>query len=173
MSQARFGTTGTFCKLLAKPSRVLLVVVKSVLARLDRLPPVATLAVPGDRLGETLLESTAWLPTEGVDPGGVESVAAIVPRAIGDVPHETRIRAAELENQVCHLEIVALLSANVVNASRLALAQDEVDGGALVLDVHPSTLLAAIPVDRKRLAVEGVRDEERDHFLRVLERPVG
>src|SRR5215211_82880 len=172
MSQARSGDTGAFCKLLAKATRILLVVVASVLARLDRLPPVATLAVPGDRLGETLLESTAWLPLEGVDPGGVEAVAAIVPRAVGDVPHETRIRAAELENQVCHLEILALLSANVVNAPRLALAQDEVYGGALVLDVHPRALLATVPVDRNRLALEGVRDEERDHFLRVLERPV-
>src|SRR5215211_2543229 len=160
MSQARSGDTGAFCKLLAKASRILLVVVTLVLARLDRLPPVATLAVPRDRLGETFLESTAWLPPERVDPGGVEAVAAIVPRAVGDVPYEPRIRAAELENQLCHLEIVALLPANVVNASRLALAQDKVDRGALVLDVHPRPLLVAVPVDRKRLAVEGVRDEE-------------
>src|SRR5215211_1287618 len=172
MSQARSGDTGAFCKLLAKASRILLFVVTSVLARLDRLPPVAALAVPRDRLGETLLESTAWLPPEGVDPGGVEAVAAIVPQAVGDVPHEARIRAAELENELCHLEILALLSANVVNAPRLPLAQDEVYGGALVLDVHPRTLLATVPVDRNRLALEGVRDEERDHFLRVLERPV-
>ena len=48
----------------AEPCGVLLLVVRAVLAGLDRLPPGAVLAVPGDRLGEAVGERARGLPAE-------------------------------------------------------------------------------------------------------------
>ena len=43
----------------------------------------------------------------------------------------------------------------------------------MVLGVQPVARLAPVAVERQRLSVERVRDEERDDLLRVLVRPVG
>ena len=51
--------------------------------------------------------------------------------------------------------------------------QHELDAGAVILGVQPLPHLLAVAVDRQRLALEGVRDEERHELLRVLVRAVG
>ena len=77
----------------AQPSRVLALVVLPVLAGLDRLPPVAVLAVPGDRLRQPgLAERVRRRPAERAQLGVVERVAAVVAGAVLDVPDECRGR---------------------------------------------------------------------------------
>ena len=72
------------------------------------------------------------------------------------------------------IEVLALVAAaDVVGLAGLALAQDELDPGAVVLDEEPVAHLLAVAVDGQRLAVEHVRHEERQELLRVLVRPIG
>ena len=50
--------------------------------------------------------------------------------------------------------------------------EHELDRAAVVADVQPLALVLRRRVHRQRPVVERVRDEERDHLLRELERPV-
>ena len=54
----------------------------------------------------------------------------------------------ELEDAVRDLEVLELLAADVVDLARLALVQDELDGGAVVVRVQPLADLLAVAVDR-------------------------
>ena len=65
-----------------------------------------------------------------------------------------------------------LAAADVVDLAGLSRAQDELDPGAVILDVEPVAHLPPVAVEGERLAVECVRREERDQLLRVLVRPV-
>ena len=63
------------------------------------------------------------------------------------------------------LDVLALLAAaDVVGLARRALAQHELDPGAVILDVEPVADLAAVAVDRQRLALERVRDNSGISF---------
>ena len=44
--------------------------------------------------------------------------------------------------------------------------------GAVILDVQPVADVAAVAVDRQRLALEGVQHHQRDQLLGKLKRPV-
>ncbi len=66
----------------AEPRRVLLRVVRAVVARLDRLPPVAVVAIPRDRLLEAAgVERVPRRPAEPAELRRVDGVAAVVTRA--------------------------------------------------------------------------------------------
>src|SRR4029077_15194858 len=85
----------------AQPSGVLALVVLPVLARLDRLPPVTVIPVPGDGLGQPgLAERVLGSPAERSQLGVVERVPPVVACAIVDVPDEVGIGAGQLENPV-------------------------------------------------------------------------
>jgi hypothetical protein len=84
-----------------------------------------------------------------------------VSRAILDVADQRRVGPRQLEDPVRHLEVLVVLAADVVDLAGLALAQHELDAGAVVLGVQPLAHLLPVPVDRERLALERVRDEER------------
>src|SRR5262245_30232109 len=64
---------------------VLALVVRAELARLDRLPPVAPLAVPLDGRPQALLEPDLRRPAERAQLRAVEAVAPVVPRPVLDV----------------------------------------------------------------------------------------
>jgi hypothetical protein len=55
---------------------------------LDRLPPLAIVPVPRDRVADAVLPRPDGLPPEGAELRGVERVPAIVSGAIGDVADE-------------------------------------------------------------------------------------
>ena len=66
-------------------------------ALLERLPPLAVRGVPAHRVGEPVLELPARLPAELLSQlGGVEQVAAVVSRAVGN----DRLQVARLAGQV-------------------------------------------------------------------------
>src|SRR5207302_2524501 len=80
--------------LLGEPRRVLLLVVRAEPpGALDRLPPVAVVAVPVDRRADALLPLPARLPAERSQLRRVERVAAVVSRAVLDVPDQRRVDA--------------------------------------------------------------------------------
>ena len=90
-----------------------------------------------------------------------------------DVPDEVGARAGQVEDPADDVHVLALLPADVVDLACLALAQRELDPGAVILDVQPLAPLPAVAVHRQVLPVERVRDEERQELLRVLARAVG
>ena len=91
-----------------------------------------------------------------------------------DVADERIVGAGELEDAGGELAVRDLLATtDVVDPAGLPLAQDQLDSGAMVFDVQPVTRLTAVAVDGQRLAVERVRDEERDDLLGILVRPEG
>src|SRR5437899_8588059 len=84
------------------------------------------------------------------------------------------VGAGQLEDAGGEVPVLDLLTAtDVVDPTGLALVQDELDPGAVVLNVEPIACLATVAVDGERLAVQGVRDEKRDDLLGVLVRAVG
>src|SRR5438105_5457201 len=94
-------------------------------------------------------------------------------RAVRDDPQKRAISAGEREQALRHLDVLVLVTAaDVVDLAGTALQQDELDPRAMILDEEPVAHLAAIAVERQRLAVESVRHEQRDELLRVLVRPV-
>ncbi len=104
----------------------------------------------------------------------VEGVAAVVAGPVLDVAHERLVRAGQLEDARDDLDVLALVvTADVVDLPGRALAQDELDPGAVVLDPEPVADLAPVAVDGQRLAVERVRGHQRDQLLRILVRAVG
>ena len=130
--------------------------------------------VPGDRLGDALLERLLRLPAERAQLGRVERVAAVVAGAVLDVADQRLVGARQPEDVADDLDVLALVvAADVVDLARRALPQHELDPGAVVLDPEPVADLLPVAVDRQRLAVERVRRQQRDQLLRVLVRPVG
>src|SRR4051794_24536147 len=96
---------------LAEPVGVLLGVVLAVLTGLDRLPPLAVLAVPLDRLREARrVERVLRRPAERPQLRRVDRVAAVVAGAVRHRPDEIRRGAGEVEDPRHHLEVLALLA---------------------------------------------------------------
>ena len=93
-------------------------------------------------------------------------------RAVLDVAHEVGTRAGQVEDAPDDVEVLALLAADVVRIAGLALAQRELDARAVVVDLQPLAPLLPVAVDRQRLPVQRVRDEERQKLLRILARAV-
>ena len=59
-------------------------------------------------------------------------------------------------------------SADIVGFTRAAALQNKPDGGGVVLDIEPVANLLPIAIDRERLAIEGVQNNERDELLRKM-----
>src|SRR5437899_9166120 len=84
----RFSGSATTCasaatETLSEPSGVLRVVVAAVLARLDRLPPLAVRPIPLDGLLEPArIERVGRRPAEAAQLGRVDRVAAVVARPV-------------------------------------------------------------------------------------------
>src|SRR5204863_1251095 len=86
-------------RLRAEAGGVLLLVVRAVVAGLDRLPPVPLLAVPLDRGAKAArVERVPRRPPERAELRRVDRVAPVVARAIGHVPDEVRRRGGEVED---------------------------------------------------------------------------
>ena len=93
--------------------------------------------------------------------------------AVGDVLDQRLVAAGQLDHPLHHLDVLALVgAADVVGLAGAAVHQHRVDAAAEVLDVEPVADLAAVAVDRQRVAVERVEDHQRDQLLGVLARPV-
>ena len=75
-----------------------------------------------------------------------------------------------------HLDKVDVLplveAADVVCVGYLSLVEDQVDGPGVVLHVEPVPHVLSLAVDRKRLAVADIVDEQRYQLLRELVRTV-
>src|SRR4029078_2879043 len=73
-----------------------------------------------------------------------------------------------------HSEVFPFIaSADVIDLSRLAVAEDSLNGGAVIVTRKPVSPLATIAVQGQRLIVYRVRHKQRDEFFRILVWPIG
>ena len=137
-----------------------------ILPGLEGLPPVAAASVPLDGLGDAPLESEPGRPAERADLPGVGGVALVVagPQAL-DGADQVLGAAGVLQDHVRELavrDLGILIRRDVVDLPRGAVLEQEQQRPAVVLDAQPVAHLAAAVVERQRLAVEGVGDEQRE-----------
>src|SRR4051812_42971911 len=90
---------------------VLPLVVRPVVARPDRLPPVAALLVPRDGALQPLVEVHLRLPAQGTDLLRAERVAAVVAGAGGDALDEGPLLAPVPQEAPDHVRVRALVRA--------------------------------------------------------------
>ena len=147
-----------------------LFVVMLVLARDDRLPPGLVVEIPLDgflnAVGESGLRQPAQLI---VDLGGVDGVAHVVALAVGHKGDQRLGLSQRVADELYDIEILHLVvAAHVVDLALGALADDEIDRAAVILDIQPVAHILARSVDRQRLVVQRVCDHERDKLLREV-----
>ena len=149
--------------------------------------------VPADgaRAGRTRRRGAGAQPSSRADLRGVDRVAAVVAGAIRDEGLEAGVdsspcarrgpgcvrpaarRRAPRRGRRTTCRFVRSLPPPMLYFSPGApLREHEQDAGAVVLDVEPVAHVAAVAVDRQRLALERVQDHERDQLLGELVRAV-
>ena len=139
--------------------------------------------VPAYGLAQARLELLSRLPTQFTgDLGGVDGVAAIVARAVGDKCDQLAARTGsqrpchlihEVANQCHHVQVGALARpANVVGRAHPAAGQDRTNRRAVILHKEPVADVLPVAVNRQRFAFKRVQDHQRDEFFRKLVRAV-
>src|SRR5262245_30296280 len=154
------------------PVGVLSLVPGAELTGLQRTPPRLVLAIPTHRRLQRGGEPMTGRPAEPADLRRVHRVPTIVSGAIGHPPDERLGLAGELQDLPGEHDVFDLVTtAHVVHLAVAPAPQDEVNRRTVVEHIEPVADVAAITVQRQRLLVERVGDEERDHLLGVLIRP--
>src|SRR5262245_24539673 len=149
--------------------RILPLIPGAELARLQRTPPRLVLAIPAHGRLERGRERMPRRPAEPADLRRIHRVPAIVAGSIGHGPDERRGLAGEAEDLMREHDVLDLVApTDVVDLAVSATTQDEVDGRAVVEDVEPVADVAAVAVQRERLVVQRVGDEQRHHLLGIL-----
>ena len=139
---------------------------------LERLPPLAVVAVPVDRRGERVVERSAQRPArERGELADVDRIAAVVPETIVDRLDERVVASGEREQPRRQLAVGQLVAGtDVVDLAGHTLLEHELRGDVVVLDVDPVADVETVAVQRHLAAVEQVRGEERDDLLGELVR---
>ena len=113
--------------------------------------------------------------------GGVDRVAGVVAQAVRHVGDEVQVfafgAAEELVDGLDHdLDDVDVLpfveAADVVGFGNLSVMENHVDGTCVVFDKEPVAYVFALAVNRERLLVANVVDEERNQLFGELVRTV-
>lgn len=164
--------------LLDLPVFVHVVVVALVVAGGDVVHPVLIVEVPADGLFNPFLELEGRFPAEfPLELAGVYGVAHVVPEAVGDVCDEfvaVAFGIAEetvncLDDDLDDVDVFPFVEAtNVIGLGYFAFMEDGVDGTGVVNDIKPVTHVLTLAVDRQRLAVTDVIDEQRYQLLGEL-----
>ena len=107
-----------------------------------------------DAVGELGLRQPAQLV---VDLGGIDGVAHVVALAVRDVGDEALRLAQLLTDELYNVDVPHLVvAAHVIHLTHTALADDEVDGPAVVLHIQPVPDVQSLAVHRQRLVRQGI-----------------
>ena len=164
------------------PVRVHVFVILHVVAGGDVVHPVLVVEVPADGLLDALLELERRLPAQlALQLGGIDGVAHVVAGAVRDIGDQIHVGALGTAQHPVHrvdqhlddVDVLPLVeAADVVGVAHLALVEDEVDGAGVILDIEPVAHVLALAIDRQRLAVTDIVDEQGDELLWELVRTV-
>ena len=97
---------------------------------------------------------------------------------VGDEVHVLAFRAAEepvnsLDDDLDDVDVLPFVEpADIVRFSNLSVMENHVDGAGVIFHEEPVAHVLALAVDRQRLLVTDVVDEERDELLGELVRTV-
>src|SRR4026209_679991 len=88
---------------------------------------------------------------------------------------DQRLRFSQQRQELFgHSEVFPLIaSADVIDLSRLAVAEDSLNRGAVIFNRQPVSPLATVAIQWQGLIVYRVRHEQRDEFFRILVGPIG
>src|SRR5579864_398093 len=140
----------------------------------QRTPPPLVVQIPAHRLLDAGVEGLERAPAElTLELARVDRVALIVPRPVGDKRDErlvgARPRAKLIQDQADALDdidVAALVAApDIVFLADPASRHNEVEGASVVVDIEPVAHVLALAIDRQRLAVDGVENDERNELL--------
>src|SRR5437773_11661712 len=93
---------------------------------------------------------------------------------IGHVPDERGRFAKVLHHTMSHDEIFLLVApTDVVDRARGTIPQHMLDRRAMIEHRGPVPPVAAVAIERERLAFDGIGDEQRDEFFWVLIGTIG
>ena len=78
-----------------------------------------------------------------------------------------------LDHNLDEIDILPFVeAADIVGLSVLAFVENQVDGAGVILDIEPVTYILAFSIDRKRLSLAYIVDEQGYEFFRELIRAV-
>lgn len=78
-----------------------------------------------------------------------------------------------LDHNLDEVDVLPFIEASdVVGLGGATLVEDEVDGAGVILDIEPVTYILAFSIDRKRLSLAYIVDEQGYEFFRELIRAV-
>src|SRR5262249_13370123 len=143
----------------------------------------AVVEIPAHRPPEAALEALAGLPAElAAELHVIDRIAQIVTRPVLDEADELGMRAVRRLRQLLgengadlppQVDVAALgAAADIVGLADSAATQHKLESASVVLDEEPVADIGAGTVDRQRLALDGVEDDERDELLGKLVGPV-
>src|SRR5690606_38890569 len=113
---------------------------------LDGPPPVLPRLVPLDGVDKALLEGVSWLPSETADFRRVDRVPQVMSGPVVHSLDPGRVETEGIEDPICQFDVGQLgVSTDVVDLPLLSLVHEHMDGGAVIFDVQPISLVAAIP----------------------------
>lgn len=127
--------------------------------------------VPADGLFDAFLELEGGFPSEfRLEFAAVDGVAHVVAEAVGDVGYQAKRLSFRIAEQTVYcfdyyLDEVDILpfieAADVVRFSNFAFVENEIDGAGVIFDKKPVAYVLSFAIDRKRLAMTDVVDEQR------------
>ncbi len=171
-----------FIKYRGSSALIHLLVILLVLPARDIVEPFLIVEIPLHGLLDALFELEGRLPAEfALELGGVDGVAGVVAEAVGDEGDEVEVsafRSAELAvnrlyDGLDDVDVLPLVeTADVVSLCDSPLTENQVDGPRVILHIEPVADILALAIDRERLAVADIVDEQRDKLLRELVRAV-
>jgi len=157
-------------------------VILFVVAARDVVEPFLVVEVPAHRFLDAFLELQGRFPAEFLlELGGVNRVAGVVAQAVRHVGDEVQVfafGAAEepvdgLDHDLDDVDVLPFVeAADVVGFGNLSVMENHVDGTGMVFDKEPVANVFALAVNRERLLVANVVDEQRNQLLGELVRTV-
>ncbi len=164
------------------PIPVHFLVILLVVAAGDVVEPFLVVKVPAHRLLDAFLELQRRFPAEFLlELGGVNRIAGVVAQTIRHVGDEVQVLAFGATEQLIDsfnhdLDDVDVLpfveAADVVGFGNFAVMENHVDGAGMVFYEEPVAHVFALAVNRERLLVADVVDEQRNQLFGELVGPV-
>ena len=157
-------------------------VILLVVAARDVVEPFLVVKIPAHGLLDAFLELQGRFPAEFLlELGGVDRVAGIVAQAVRHVGDEGQVFAFGaakelidgLDDDLDDVDVLPFVeAADVVSFSNFAVVENHVNRTGVVFDKEPVANVFALAVNRERLLVADVVDEQRNELFGELVRAV-
>ena len=159
-----------------------LFVILLVVAAGDVVQPFLVVEVPAHGLLDAFFELQRRFPAQlALQLTTIDGIAGIVAQAVGNVSNQVQVFAfgtAEepidgLDDDLDDVDVLPFVeAADVVGFGDLPVMENHVNSAGMVFDKEPVANVFALAVDRERLLVADIVDEERNQLLGELVRTV-